>query len=322
MGLGICSFLFFIFFNQKPKQKTLKVLTYSSFVGLYGPGRELQKKFENICDCSLEWFVVEDSTTLLQRLKLIPFLDVVIGLDQISLQESQKEKWKDISSLEIDLAHPWKKWRDSFFIPLDWAPVGFIFKKQTSVSLKKLKDFSQFSGTLSFPEPESSTLGLQFYYWIYTVFSQDKKKIEIFLNQIKNKIYGPLFSWSLSYGHFQKGRVDMSLSYLTSLLYHREQEDFSYSFLVLEEGHPYQVEFVAQPLSCESCFLGQRFIQFLMTPWAQKVIQKKHYMFSVMQDQQPFMEDVQKIKFISYQGLQDFIQNKKDLLSLWKKQLY
>ena len=73
------------------QKETVKVLTYSSFAGVYGPGRMIKTQFESLCECKVLWFLAEDSTALLQRFTLLSDIDVVIGWDQITLK-SAKDK--------------------------------------------------------------------------------------------------------------------------------------------------------------------------------------------------------------------------------------
>ena len=207
----------------------LKVLGYSSFVSVYGPGRIIKKKFESFCDCQLLWFLTEDSRALNQHFRLIPDIDMVIGWDQLTLRSADTAQWEDLSHLKRQLVR--EKFLNThlnsspYFLPFDWSPIGFIYYRDDDKSVKSLKLLPQLKGRISFPEPRSSSLGLQFYYWIYEVMEGDKRQIADFLKRLKEKVYGPVFSWSLAYGLFQKGKTDMGLSYLSSLIYH-ESENF------------------------------------------------------------------------------------------------
>ncbi len=328
IGLGISAFLFF---SKIPEKKILKVLTYSSFAGVYGPGRDLKEIFKSFCECELQWFLAEDSTALSQRFALIPGIDVVIGWDQITLQSAEKGQWENLDLLkekfikegihrdfgkESFLQNP-------YFFPLDWAPIGFIHKDKNR-SLESLKSLYKIKGKISLPEPHSSTLGLQFYYWIYEVFEGNAQDLFHFLKTLKNKIYGPVFSWSLAYGFFQKGQTDMGLSYLSSLLYHqKEDKGKPHFFAYFKEGHPCQFEFFSISKKSKNKKLALVFATFLLSKEAQKLIQEKHYMFSVSKEIGTHkLLKQEQVKFISYKRLNDFIHNKEDLLKMWEKTLY
>ena len=281
------SFLFFIlliyfFISFKTDKKPLlKILTYSSFAGVYGPGPSIKIEFEKKCSCQIQWFLVEDSTALLQRFLFLPEIDIVIGWDQITKPLKTDNLWEDISYLKQWLAIKNLVFSSPFFIPLDWSPIGFIYKKSENkiLSLKSLKNFKS---KISFPEPRASVLGLQFYYWIYEVFDGDRLKVSQFLQDLKSKIYGPVFSWSLSYGFFKRGQSQMGLSYLSSLLYHQKEElDKNYFFAEFEEGHPYQIEFFSVSKASKNKKLALSFASFLLSSQAQKIILEKHYMLPV-----------------------------------------
>ena len=327
----ICLAIALFFLGKQPLKAQLKVLTYSSFAGVYGPGRIIKARFESFCNCELQWFLAEDSTALLQRFTLIPELDVVIGWDQITLQSAQNEAWEELSFLQNSFVKPKTAngfnsdlfFQNPYFLPLDWSPIGFLHKGKTR-SVARLKSLYKVKGKISFPEPRTSTLGLQFYYWIYEVFDGDQKQMSDFFIQLKNKIYGPVFSWSMAYGFFQKGQTDMSLSYLSSLLYHqKESPGESYFFAYFEEGQPYQVEYLSVSKDSKNKKQALEFAKFLLSREIQKEIRDRHYMLPISTH---FSEDdilpLTEVKLISYKRLDEFIKNKKELLKFWEENLY
>lgn len=330
MTLIICVAVYF-FLQNLPQKNRLRILTYSSFAGAYGPGRIIKKQFESFCGCELQWFLAEDSTALLQRFTLVPEIDVVIGWDQITLESAKDETWEDLSLFkekfvkgEIKKAFKQEPFfQNPYFLPLDWAPIGFLYREEHVITAS-LKSLYKIKGKISFPEPRTSTLGLQFYYWIYEVFEGNERQMLNFFHQLKDKIYGPVFSWSLAYGFFQKGQTDMSLSYLSSLLYHqKEEKNKQYFFAYFEEGHPYQVEFLSVSKRSKNKPLALEFAKFLLSKEAQKQILQTHYMFSVSKElvDHKFLS-LRQTQFISYRRLKEFIEKKKELLKLWEESLY
>jgi len=307
-------------FPESRNWPTLKVLTYSSFAGVYGPGRVIQSEFEEFCKCRIQWFLSEDSTALLQRFLIIPDIDIVIGWDQITSFVEDMDRWEDLSFLRKQFVKKKFFLKNSKFLPFNWSPIGFIHKKSTRPP-PHLKRLYKIKGKISFPEPKTSTLGLEFYYSIYEMFQGDKKQIAQFLRKLQPKVYGPISSWSLSYGFFLKGQTDMGLSYLSSLLYH-EKEDQDYVFATWEEGHPYQIEMLS--LSKNSKNKGKAFelAKFLLSNRVQKILQNKHYMFPVVKKVSNHKFLNLNIKLISYKRREEFIKQKKDLLDLWAKNLY
>ena len=323
---GVIAGIFISFCAKKnsPPRPVLTLLTYSSFAGVYGPGRRLKEIFEKDCRCQVRFLPAEDSTGLIQLLGLKVPVDIVIGLDQISLSSAKKFSWKapDIS-LEKFLPEV-RPFYSPLFVPFDWAPVGWIYKDPRFQGIKSFSDLLSLSpGTakISFPEPETSTLGLTLSYWLYTTAKGDLTRFKKLSAKLKKMADGPVSSWSLAYGLFRKGRVEMSLSYLTSLIYHRREEgDFSPRFAYFEKGHPYQVEYTAVPETCRECSLALRFVNFLLKPQAQKILMESHFMFPVVSKAQTEMFSRLKAPpAISYKSLPEFLRNKEKILKIWKK---
>ena len=50
--------------------ETLTVYTYDSFVSEWGPGPQIEKKFEAVCDCDLNFVAAGDGAALIGRVKL------------------------------------------------------------------------------------------------------------------------------------------------------------------------------------------------------------------------------------------------------------
>lgn len=317
--------LFFRLFTPSPplsSKQTLTLLTYSSFGGVYGPARKLKAEFEKNCQCEIHLLLAEDSTRLVQRLQLKIPVDLVMGLDQISLALAERFSWKKHSISPEILISEMKSFHSPFFLPVDWSPIGWIYRDS---HLKKITGFSEMLSlqkTISFPEPETSTLGLQLYYWLYSEAEGDLVKLKKFIGNLKKSAYGPMTSWSLAYGLFRKGRVKMSLSYLTSLAYHQlEEKDFSYRFAYFKGGHPWQVEFAAVPVTCRQCSLALRFMRFLITPPAQRIIRDSHFMFPVVPKIPSEVFSQLKIpKKISYESLPEFLEKKEEFFKIWKQQ--
>ena len=266
--------------------------------------------------------IAEDSTGLLQRLQLKVSVDVVIGLDQVSLIAAKKFQWKEHRIPRAKLIPEMRTFQSSLFLPVDWAPIGWIYRDSQREKIKSFTDIFSLKKKISFPEPETSTLGLQLYYWLYNEAGGDIRTLKRLVKNLKKSGYGLLTSWSLAYGLFRRNRVEMSLSYLTSLAYHRKEEkDFSFQFAYFDKGHPWQVEFAAVPASCGQCSLALRFVEFLLTRPAQKIIRDSHFMFPVVSG-----ADSEKLlhfkipKRISYKSLPDFLERKEELFKIWRQE--
>ncbi len=300
----------------------MRVMTYSSFVSVFGPGAEIKKAFEKICSCRLKWIKVPDSTLFVQRLSLKEDgfkTDVVLGLDQLSLRTAEALPWKKVQVKPDRFILPARKFLSDKFVPYDWSPMSFLSReKKETFQLKDLLK-ADLKNKISLPSPRTSTVGFQFYYWVWLVF---KEKTDAFLRRLKNQLYGLPPSWSTSYALFQRGHVQLSFSYLSSLLYHREQNQKDFYFVPFKEGHPFQVELAGVSGFCTQCELGRLFIHFLLELEIQNIFQKKNYMFPVVQSAQStqsaeFKDFLFRLKLIQYDRLNIFLEHKKKWLDKW-----
>ena len=320
LSVGLCFFLWFFFSSPLSSKKILRVMTYSSFVGVFGPGSYIQKEFEKICNCQVKWIKVPDSTLFAQRLSLRKDgfkTDVVMGLDQLSLKVMTKKlPWRKIQIKKSIFVSPAKNFLSDQFVPYDWSPMSFLSrKKRDTMDLQDLLN-EKFKNKISLPAPRTSTVGHQFYYWIWFVF---KEKVDDFLKKLKNQLYGMSPSWSTSYALFQRGHVSLSFSYLSSLLYHQQQKQEDFYFLLFEEGHPFQVEMAGVSGFCTQCELAHSFIDFLLTPELQNILKEKNYMFPVISlpQESTVINSFLKVPFISYDELNSFFNDKEKWLNRW-----
>ena len=76
-------------------KEELKVLTYGSFNSDWGPGPNIEKEFESICNCDLVWNTADSSGALLSRVKLTKNnegFDVLLGLDDSLIKEAEENE--------------------------------------------------------------------------------------------------------------------------------------------------------------------------------------------------------------------------------------
>ena len=309
------------------QKKVLRIMTYSSFASVFGPGNILKEKFEKTCDCQVKWIKVPDSTLFIQRLALRKDgfkTDVVMGLDQLSLNATKQLPWVSwsfkLSSFLLsppvhNLIQTLPKKQRNIFIPYNWSPMTFLSRHQTQKHhlMDLLKE--KYRHNISLPAPRTSTVGLQFLYWVWFNFQNGTRQ---FLQAFKNQLYGLPPSWSTSYSLFQRGHVDLSFSYFSSLLYHIERKQQDFYPVLFKEGHPFQVEFAAVSGFCVECTLAQQWVSFLMTDFVQKVLLQKNYMFPVLAKVNSMYLEWQKVKLISYDRLTDFLNQKNIWLKQWK----
>lgn len=266
--------------------KKIRILTYSTFVGAGGPGSELLQQFKAKTNCNIEVVTAGDAGLLLERLKLAeagaPF-DIVIGVDQMLLAHAEQQfKWREMFFGNSGRQPVLSEYTSKFFVPYDWSPMTFVFRKGDFPVPAKLDDLlkPEFKKQFALQDPRSSSPGLQFYNWIKAVKGDEAAA---FLEKFKENVHSVSPSWSFAYGLFKKEQVKFVFSYVTSLAYHwgiENNRDFR--VLSLEEGHPVQVEYAAIPASCRECDLAEEFVKFMMQPDSQKLIMERNFMLPVI----------------------------------------
>jgi len=263
----------------------LTVYTYNSFTSEWGPGPTLAKDFEAQCGCDLNWVSLEDGAALLARLKLegkSTKADVVLGLDTNLTAEAKATgliapHGLDLSSLSLPIA-----WNDADFVPYDWGYFAFVYDSQKlsnpPASLAELTDGKD-SPKIVIEDPRTSTPGLGLVMWLRMIYGDKAKEAWAGL---KPKILTVTKGWSEAYGLFTQGEAPMVLSYTTSPAYHEIVDKTErYKALVFPEGNYMQIEVAARIEGSPHADLAKAFLQYLVTPAAQKVLPTTNYMYPV-----------------------------------------
>ena len=263
----------------------LTVYTYNSFTSEWGPGPALEKAFEANCACDLSWVALEDGAALLSRLKLEgkdTKADVVLGLDTNLTAETKATgliapHGADLSALALPIA-----WNDADFVPYDWGYFAFVYDTEKLPnpprSLAELIDGKD-APKILIQDPRTSTPGLGLVMWLREVYGD--KATDAWAG-LKPKILTVTKGWSEAYGLFTQGEAPLVLSYTTSPAYHQIVENSErYQALVFPEGNYMQIEVAARIEGSAQPELAKSFLQFLISPEAQKVIPTTNYMYPV-----------------------------------------
>lgn len=262
----------------------LRVLAYSSFTSSWGPGPKLARMFEDEMhsqgvDVGVVLLQAEDAGMLLAKMEAFP-ADVVIGFDQLGLRLARKARGWKLHGLSGLRHSDGTFFGDDVFFAIDWAPVGFVYRHG---EIEPPKDFAdllseRFSGAIALQDPRSSSPGFQLLNWL--VQEMGEEKAFEYLRALKPNVHSMSGSWSQAYGIFTRGLAKLTLSYATSIQYHRiSEKDDRYRFAVFPVAHPVQVEYAAVPDACQNCDLALKFMKFLSGPAAQAVIMEKNWMF-------------------------------------------
>lgn len=296
----------------RPGSHTLRVLTYSTFVGSSGPGRELEKIFEQDCNCEVEYTSAGDAGLLLERLRLsqsATSFDVVIGLDTATVQEAEKNfKWKELF-FGSEGRHPIVSESVSrALVPYDWSPLTFVYRQgevYVPVRFDDLLD-TRLKNALALQDPHSSSPGLQFLNWVRMIKGDG---VDRFLQSLKANINSISPSWAFSYGLFQKKQTQFVFSYLTSLAFHwGVDHDRQFRVVSFPEGHPVQIEYAGVPATCGECDLAEKFVTTMLRPDVQKLIMERNFMFPVIRglEQGSVFSELPELKVIATSLGKDF----------------
>ena len=250
--------------------------------------QKLKSLFQDQCDCQLEFVALDNSLTMLGRLKLEAEdspADVIVGLDMNTLSVAKQTDLflkHDLNVGELSLPLTWD---DDIFIPFDYGYFAFIYdaEKLTSppTSFEELITNEE-QLKIAIQDPRSSTPGLGLLLWIKSIYDDQAE-------QVWSKLAPSLLTitpgWSEAYGLFLKGEADMVLSYTTSPAYHMivEQKN-NYKAANFSQGHYIQIETAAIVKQSSNVELAKQFLSFLMSAEAQAVIPTGNWMYPVRSD--------------------------------------
>ena len=261
----------------------LDVYTYSSFTSEWGPGPQVEKDFEQVCDCDLVWTSVDDGVAMLSRLKLegaSSKADVVLGLDTSLTAEAKAGGYVaahgvDLSKLSLPVAYD-----DPDFVPYDWGYFAFVYDRthlaNPPTSLAALADADP-ELTIVLQDPRTSTPGLGLLLWVKSVYGEGAAA---YWEKLAPRIVTVTSGWSQSYDLFLKGEASMALSYTTSPAYHMVAENKdTIQAAPFDEGHYLQIEVAALAKNAQEPDLARQFLQFLVSPQAQSILPTTNWMY-------------------------------------------
>src|SRR5205807_1658577 len=97
---------------------------------------------------------------------------VVIGLDQLMLADARERfQWRENTLSRDSLRPESTAYGTSPFVPFDWSPMTFIFRKG---EIEPPRDFGEmllprYKGQFALQDPRASSPGLQFFNWVADV---------------------------------------------------------------------------------------------------------------------------------------------------------
>ena len=306
-------------------RQNLVVYTYDSFNSDWGPGPQIEKSFENICDCDLKFVTAGDGAALLAKLRLEgnkTKADVVVGLDTNLLKSARDSQLFSPHKLNISLDLP-IAWKDDTFMPFDWGYFSFVFDKGKTTNIpKSFEELANSDLKIAIQDPRSSTPGLGLVLWIEKLYNVESKT---FWRQLADNIITVTPGWSEAYGLFIEGEVDGVLSYTTSPAYHIVAEnDNTKVAAIFDEGHLVQIEVGAILEKSQKKELAAEFLAFMTSSKAQSIIPTTNWMYPAKQPDielpAAFKKDLSLIKPI-YLDPNTASSLKDSAIEVWKREL-
>lgn len=256
--------------DEKP---VLTVYAPEYFTSEWGPGPAIEKGFEEVCACDLQ-FVAGDvlPRVLLEGDKTEA--DVVIGLNTDVLARARATGLfaphnEDTSVLTLPIA-----WNDDTFLPFNWSETAFIYDKtklaHPPASFQELLDAPDDAYKIAIQDPRSSISGLALLLWVKSVYGDQAGEAWA---KLAPKILTVTPGWSEAYGLFTDGEADMVLSFTTSPAYHIiAEEDDTKVAAIFPEGHYFMTEVAAQLKTTDTPELAQSFMDYILSDAFQGMI--------------------------------------------------
>jgi thiamine transport system substrate-binding protein len=262
----------------------LTVYTYDSFASEWGPGPAIEKSFEEICACDLQFIALDSSIGILGRVQLEGVsskADIVLGLDTNLMATAAKTGLfaSHGTSLSGRTALP-ISFEDNVFVPFDWGYFAFVYD---STKLNNVP--TSFDALVNAPDdlriiiqdPRTATPGLGLLLWMKSVYGEEADQA---WSKLAPKIVTVTKGWWDSYSMFLEGEADMVLSYSTSPAYHIVVDGTDkYKAAAFSEGHYMQVEVAAMLQSAPQPALAREFMNFILEDGFQSVIPTTNWMY-------------------------------------------
>ncbi|MGB7242749.1 MAG: thiamine ABC transporter substrate-binding protein [Sulfitobacter sp.] len=250
----------------------LTVYAGDYFTSEWGPGPIIEKEFEAVCGCDLQFSTGDLMPRLLLERERTR-ADVVIGLTSDLTAKARATDLfaphgQDNSALTLPIT-----WEDDIFLPFNYGHTAFIYDDTRTPEPPK-----SFAELLEMPDdvkiviqdPRTSISGLALVLWVQAIYGDEAENIWL---KLAPKILTVTKDWSSSYGLFTDGEADMVLSYSTSPAYHMfAEEDFTKHAAIFPEGHYFMVETVAKIAATDQPELADAFMAYVMSEAFQSLI--------------------------------------------------
>ena len=269
----------------------LTIYTYDSFISEWGPGPAIEKNFEAICGCDVNFVGLDSSLGILGRLQLegsSSKADIALGLDTNVMAVAQNTGLFAEHGLKSGVNMLPQPIEDEVFLPFDWGYFAFVYDTTKMANPPASLDAlisSKEDIKIAIQDPRTSTPGLGLLLWMKSVYGEDAAAK---WQQLQPKILTVTKGWWDAYSLFLEGEADMVLSYTTSPAYHIIAEGKNnYAAADFAEGHYVQIEVAAMLKSAPQPELARQFLSFMHQQGFQSVIPTTNWMYPVTKSDLP-----------------------------------
>ncbi|EGQ7807835.1 thiamine ABC transporter substrate binding subunit [Vibrio parahaemolyticus] len=266
-------------------ENTLTIYTYDSFAADWGPGPKIEQAFEAKCGCDVNFVVLDDGVSILNRLRLEggnSKADIVLGLDNNLMAEAKKTGL--LTEHNVDTANTVlpNGWSDTTFVPYDYGYFAFVYNKEKLANPpKSMKELVETRDDLKviYQDPRTSTPGQGLMLWMKSIYGDDVTQA---WQKLASKTVTVTKGWSEAYSMFLNGESDLVLSYTTSPAYHLIAEnDSKFATANFSEGHYMQVEVAAKVKGSKNSELADKFMDFILSDEFQSAMPTGNWMYPV-----------------------------------------
>ncbi|EOW4142995.1 thiamine ABC transporter substrate binding subunit [Vibrio parahaemolyticus] len=266
-------------------ENTLTIYTYDSFAADWGPGPKIEQAFEAKCGCDVNFVVLDDGVSILNRLRLEggnSKADIVLGLDNNLMAEAKKTGL--LTEHNVDTANTVlpNGWSDTTFVPYDYGYFAFVYNKEKLANPpKSMKELVETRDDLKviYQDPRTSTPGQGLMLWMKSIYGDDVTQA---WQKLASKTVTVTKGWSEAYSMFLNGESDLVLSYTTSPAYHLISEnDSKFATANFAEGHYMQVEVAAKVKGSKNSELADQFMDFILSDEFQSAMPTGNWMYPV-----------------------------------------
>lgn len=273
--------------STETSSNVVVVYAYDSFTAEWGPGPELEKRFEAETGYDLQFVTFDDAGPVLSQAILEGEncrADVLIGIDNFLFDKAKQANiLQPYKSKNAHLIKAGIVFDPSYLVtPYDYGYFTFMYDTESKLPAPTcLDDLLKPNAKKSviIMDPRTSTPGLGFLAWTQAVYGNEYTE---YWKKLKSSLLTMAPGWSTGYGMFTAGEAPLALSYTSSEAYHVLYDKTDrYKALIFSDGHIRQVETMGLLKTAPNATGGKAFIDFMLSEQAQSVLPETQWMYPV-----------------------------------------